>query len=164
MDYFEDELNVFNYFFCNVEKLLINGEFISLDAIDKVESLKKLYLVSENEDYSVYDLKKYKSLYNIQEFHILLNHKEFINGKDLKFLNACKKLSIYLLNWESEFYLEHFNELKSLECLEIVSPYVDEYDYRTSYTVEFEVKRERLDDCEYMEIMENVSMNWFGAF
>lgn len=164
MDYFEDELNVFNCFFCNVEKLLINGEFISLDAIDKVESLKKLYLVSENEDYSVYDLNKHKSLYNIQEFHILLNHKEFINGKDLKFLDACKKLSIYLLNWESEFYLEHFNELKSLECLEIVSPYVDEYDYRTSYTIEFEVKRKGLVDCEYMEIMENVSMNWFGAF
>lgn len=147
MDYedYEDyeEFN-FQSIFPNVEKIMINGDFINLDIISCFTNLKEVFIVSGNDMFSLYELNKYINIYNIQKFKAVLVGYEFINGNDLAFLMKCRNLGIYLLNLQSEFSLENFYKLCNLENLEIGLPYED--DYEISYTKKFNINKRYIDE------------------
>lgn len=138
-DSFDDYKGLFN----NVENLIIEGYFDGLKILKNFKNLKKLFIISENVDYSIYELEKYKVFNSISEFTILLNSNVFINGKDLNFLKNCRVINFYLLGAATEFSLEYFSDYKNLELLNVYSPYV--YDFDLISYQNFEINEKEID-------------------
>lgn len=164
--------------FPKVRTLRIEGNFDELPVLDNFQMLDGLYLLCRNDKFSIYDLKDYENICNVEEFSILLERSEYIGGRDLRFLRNCTNLRIILLNSLSEFYFDSLDELDKLERLEIGAEFVLELEFSMlpshikelvvympkvyesqSYIVEEQVDVPMHFEC-YEDLIE--SMDYFG--
>ena len=131
--------------FNQVETLIVDGYFDCLKILDNFRNLKKLVIISANENYSIYELNQHSIFDNLLEFSIISQADDFINGKDLCFLKNCKVLNLCLMGRKSEFSLEYFYELNNLESLSIASPFVYDFDYRVKGDNKISINRKEID-------------------
>lgn len=127
--------------FNQVETLIIEGDFECLKILDNFRNLKKLVIISANENYSIYELNQHSIFDNLLEFSIISKADDFINGKDLTFLKNCKAVNLCLMGDGSEFSLEFFNELNNLESISIASPYIYDYDFKVKGSYNFTINK-----------------------
>ena len=73
------------------------GNFTSINILKIFFKLQSLTICSLSNVFSIYDLNSYKNLYNIIDCLIISSSREYITGKDLKFLKKCNYFGIVLL-------------------------------------------------------------------
>lgn len=129
LDYYDDFDLQWEKIFKYVRNLSLYGKFSSANIINVFPRLDSLVIYNLDTTFSIYDLRIYKNLYNITELTMISSSVEYITGKDLNFLNKCKRLGIVLLNNDSELILEEFVYLPNLRELKIGAEFVLEFDY-----------------------------------
>ncbi len=115
--------------FPNVNKLQIEGDFYNVPILGEFSKLISLHIISENDEFSIYHLNRYNSIYGIEDFDIIWNYEDYISGADLKFLHSCKRIRLVPLNSNTEIYFSYFNKLPMLERLELGAEFVLDLEY-----------------------------------
>lgn len=129
IDYHDYPSLVWKKIWRNIKKLSLYGNFTSTNIIKTFFKLRSLTICSIGNIFSIYDLNSYKNLYNITDCLIISSSREYITGKDLKFLKKCECFGILLLENESELIVEDFIYLPHLRKLIIGAKFALDFDY-----------------------------------
>lgn len=115
--------------FDQVDELVLVGDFEEANILNNFSSLKNFRIYNESGAFSIYSLNKYINLYKLEEFSIIYNNREYINGKDLEYLDACKKLEIILMDNDSEISFERFDLLRKVKELSVGADFILDIDF-----------------------------------
>ena len=113
--------------FEDISTLSIIGICEAPDIIKNFNNLKRLYVINNKKEFSIYYFNKYPNIKTITEFYYVTDGREIIYGKDLVFLENCKKITIIPLNPQMELHIEEFDNLPQLQELKIGADLILDY-------------------------------------
>lgn len=136
------------------------------DIIEYFNNLKRLSVINNKEEISIYYFNKYPNIKTITEFYYVTDCNEIICKKDFDFLKNCKKIEIILLNPQAELHIDEFDNLSQLQELKIGTDLILDYnDIRIPKNIEkliLAVSKENIrsakDMARYSGIAEKVKV------